>query len=406
MGHKSMQSEKIGFAVDKNVQGDMRVVLVITDFQLGGAERVFCLLANHFATLGIKVDFVVFSEEGRLRDLIEREVKVHSLGGGYGLSSILQFRKLLRHLQPDLVLSALEKVNFAALLACVRLKNAPPIVTTTHIHWESHYSSKRVAAKFLFGVAARLLYPRAAARVAVSESARASMRNVLGESIDIRTINNPIDVAEISRWAAHAPSHPWCEDPTVPLFICVGRLAPQKDYPTAIRAFRLVRDKIPCRLLICGSGPERPGLERLIAELGLDADVAVPGIVFPPYPEIARARALVLSSRYEGQGVVLLEAIACGCPIVSTDCPGAREVLASGAVGLIAKMGDAVDLSKRMLEILDVSPDRRSLMARSQEFSVERVGQAYLELLASIISHQEPKTGRRWTNLPSARGMD
>ena len=104
--------------------------------------------------------------------------------------------------------------------------------------------------------------------------------------------------------------------------------------------------------------------------------------------------------------VVLLEAIACGCPIVSTDCPGAREVLASGAVGLIAKMGDAVDLSKRMLEILDVSPDRRSLMARSQEFSVERVGQAYLELLASIISHQEPKTGRRWTNLPSARGMD
>jgi glycosyltransferase involved in cell wall biosynthesis len=172
-------------------------------------------------------------------------------------------------------------------------------------------------------------------------------------------------------WARHAG----------PQLIAIGNLKQEKDFPLLLEAFAKVRQQVNARLLILGEGQERNRLEGRRAKLGLDAFVDMPGFVANPYAYLARADLFLLSSASEGFGNVVVEALACGTPIVSTDCSGPREILADGRHGRLVAVGDPHEFASAILAALEVEHDRAALIRRSQDFSVKKAADAYLELL-------------------------
>ena len=198
----------------------------------------------------------------------------------------------------------------------------------------------------------------------------------------IKVIFNPSVVGTEVAEKAKAPlDHPWFEPGQPSVVVAVGRLQEQKDYATMIRAFAQVRKARPVRLLILGEGKERPMLEALIEELGLQEDVGLPGFVMNPYAYLARASLFVLSSRWEGLPTVLIEALCCGTPVVSMDCPsGPREILRGGEYGRLVPVGDAEALARAIEKTLD--EERSSPPAKSwQPYDLHNNVDQYMDLL-------------------------
>ena len=149
-----------------------------------------------------------------------------------------------------------------------------------------------------------------------------------------------------------------------------------------LRAFARVRARRPVHLVILGEGNKRGDLERQLRELGVEADVELHGFVDNPFAWMSRASLFVLSSAWEGSPGVLVEAMACGCPVVSTNCPsGPDEILAGGRYGPLVPVGDDAALANAIIETLDSTVDHDALRARAREFDVDRAVEGYLDIL-------------------------
>ena len=226
--------------------------------------------------------------------------------------------------------------------------------------------------------------------VAVSEGVADDLAANFGISRDrITVVHNPVVSAGLREKAAAEIDHPWFVSGAPPVVLSTGRLYGAKDYPTLIRAFARLRQLREARLLILGSGKNdaetaqrRAELMELASELGVSADLDLPGFVPNPFPYMARAAVFVLSSLWEGFGNVLVEAMACGCPVVSTDCPnGPAEILDHGRYGTLVAVGDVAGMAEAILTTLRNPPDRDVLRARAALFTVDRAVDAYLDLL-------------------------
>ena len=181
----------------------------------------------------------------------------------------------------------------------------------------------------------------------------------------------------------------------------VGRLTAQKDFPTLLRAFALVRRRRQARLIILGEGQDRPELEALVAQLGLRDDVALPGYQ-PAVPAfMARAAVFVLSSAWEGLPTVLIEALALSRRIVSTDCPsGPREILQHGRLGRLVPMRDPEALGEAILTSLD-HPGTRASDAALEPYTEQTAVELYLRAVSSI--HLRPaETPQSYVDYESA----
>jgi len=226
-------------------------------------------------------------------------------------------------------------------------------------------------------------YPRAEAIVGVSDGVAESLARTTGlDRARIHTVYNPVVTDGLLAAAAEAPDEPWLDAGEPPVIVAAGRLVQKKDYPTLLRAFARLRAERPVRLLILGEGRERGRLEALASTLGVAADVKLPGWAGAPAGYMARAAAFALSSTREGFGNVIVEALACGLPVVSTDCPsGPAEILGGGRYGRLVPPGDDAALAKALAETLATPPDPAILKARAGEFTAARATSRYLELL-------------------------
>ncbi len=198
----------------------------------------------------------------------------------------------------------------------------------------------------------------------------------------ITTIYNPVVTPALAGQAQAPLTHPWFAPGSPPVLLAVGRLHYQKDFPTLLRAFARVRAVRAVRLLILGEGDQGVALQASAQELGITTDVELPGFVLNPFAYMARAAVFVLSSAYEGLPGVLIQALACGCPVVSTDCPsGPAEILEGGVYGPLVPVGDDAALAKAILSTLNARPNPDWLRTRAAEFSVDRAVDRYLEVL-------------------------
>jgi glycosyltransferase involved in cell wall biosynthesis len=263
------------------------------------------------------------------------------------------------------------------------------VVVCEHIQI-SHFLSERPGWRNrFFGPLMRQTYPQADAIVAVSDGVAEELARFARLPRDqITTVYNPVVTPELIQRSKEACAHPWFSGDEVPVILTVGRLAEQKDHPTLIRAFARLRAERPARLMIIGDvGSDSKGdrkRERLLAlarDLGVGGDVCLPGFESNPLKYMSRARLFALSSRYEGLPTVLIEALACGCPVVSTDCPGSVEILERGRYGSLVPIGDDLALAHAMTHALTEEPDIGLLRKRARDFSADRAVLRYEALL-------------------------
>ena len=276
--------------------------------------------------------------------------------------------------------------NVAAVLAG-RLAGGPTkIVVCQHNSLAAECGPGRPLRFRLLPLAYRALLPFADACVAVSAGvAREVERMCARPAGSVHAVYNPAWSPGHARSAGDPVPHPWLEQHSSPVIVGIGRLVPQKDFATLVDAFARVRQHVPARLLLFGEGPERPALEAQIAELGLGEACRLPGFLPNPFAAMARASLVVLSSRYEGFGNVLVEAMGCGTPVVSTDCPqGPSEILEGGRYGPLTPVGDPAALATAILETLARAADRIGLQRRAEAFTIERAVERYGAIFRSI----------------------
>ena len=286
----------------------------------------------------------------------------------------------VREARPHVLVSALPGADAAAVCAAELTDRAVPVVVTVRNVPEDYYAPEWLAAS-------RTLYPLADAVVAVSrgvaESVQRSLRVDAGR---VRAIYNPIPADSIRRLAQEEVTHPWFADGEPPVVLSVGREAPSKDYPTLVEAFGLVRREVDSRLVILGklSAPYRARLKSLARGLGVEGALGFVDFDENPYRYMRRAGLLALSSRSEGLPGVILEALACGTPVVSTDTPcGPREIL--GGWGDLPPVGDAPALARALVATLrGARPTEEALRARAADFSVEKAADAYIALFEEL----------------------
>ena len=281
----------------------------------------------------------------------------------------------VREEAPDCIVPILPKGKVATLLA----KSLPGSFPTTvaSVRNDLRFRRRREIQRY------RRLLPHSDHVIAISHGVRSSVVQIAEiPARRVTSIYNPVVSPHIMELANRPPQHTWLSNDGPPIILGVGRLVKQKDFPTLLKAFQLVSNVRSVRLIILGEGRQRARLQKLVEKLGLDGRVSLPGYVNNPYAFMARASVFVLSSKFEGLGNVLVEALACGCPCVSTNClSGPAEILADGQIGPLVPVGDHVALADAIESMLDEPPERHVLRRRADLFSVESSVAMYEEVL-------------------------
>lgn len=327
-----------------------RISLFLPSLRGGGAERVMLNLARGFAERGYEVDLVLAKAEGPYLSQVPDNIRVIDLKSPRVLYSLPGLIRYLRQERPHALLSALDHANIVALWA-KKLSRVPiRVVVSVHSTLSRASTNATSIRARLIPSWARIFYPWADAVVAVSKGVADDLIKLTELPQEkVHVIYNPVVTPELFAKADEPLDHPWFEPSEPPVILSVGRLTPAKDYSTLIKAFALVRKEMPARLMILGEGEERPKLEALIRDLGLEKDVALPGFVNNPYKYMKHAAVFVLSSQWEGLPTVLIEALALGIPVVSTDCPsGPAEILNNGEYGRLVTVGNEKELAQNI----------------------------------------------------------
>jgi glycosyltransferase involved in cell wall biosynthesis len=349
----------------------------------GGAERVMLNLARKFSQWGHQVDLVVASAKGPYRSQVPHSVRLVDLGTTRTITAILPLARYLRSELPDVLLSKVGHCNIVSLLSRKLAGSATRVVIgEVSLMGISTKTAAQLRSR-LIPFFAKRLYPRADAIIAVSQGVADDLASVLDLPFDkIDVIFDPVVTPELHERVGRPLDHHWFARGAPPVIIGVGRLDPEKDFLTLLRAFNIVRRNRNVRLMILGEGPERLALESLAQKLGIADVVTLPGFVENPLPFVANASVLALTSRFEGLPNVIIEALACGTPVVATDCPGGTtEILDGGLYGKLAPVGDFKEVARAIEETLENPPDSMFLKSACERFSVDAIARQYLEIL-------------------------
>jgi glycosyltransferase involved in cell wall biosynthesis len=364
-----------------------RVAVFLPSLSGGGAERVLLTLADGFTRRGIAVDLVLAKASGAYQDEVPPSVRVVDLKAGRVLTSLPRLVRYLRAERPEVLLTTMAHANVVGLWAR-RLAGGQTRVIIREANNLSVATDRGKGRNKLLPMLVRRYYRWADEIVAVSDGVAEDLLEVTDlPRSKIRVLPNPVITSELKSRAAEPLDDPWLTNGAPPVILGVGRLDQQKDFSTLIRAFGSVRRQRDVRLIILGEGPERARLEALLRQLRVAADARLPGFASNPFNYMARAAVFVLSSAWEGMPGALIQGMACGAPVVSTDCEsGPREVLAGGKFGRLVPVGDEAALADAIIATLDAP--RRSLPPEALEaYTGDGAVERYLHLLRIPTAH-------------------
>ena len=391
----------------------------------GGVSKMRLIIAGALANRGHEVDLVVCESGGNLSGQEPENVhmvhlepsswaraRLYALFGDPGglpplagfalgprtnsatLPYLPDLARYLRERQPDVLYVATTFMAVEAAIALRRVKGPTKFVVSEHIHFTPDHPVVSGWNAWYIRPLLHRTYSRADAVLAISEGVADEVARRSGFPRErIQTITNPTVTPQVEEKAREPLDHPWFQPGQPPVVLGVGRLSRSKDFATLVRAFAQVRQSRPLRLVILGDAKtERKTAKRisdlmeLATELGVAEEVDLPGFVTNPYQYMARAAVYVLSSHYEGLPNGLIEAIACGCPVVSTDTPsGPFEILEGGKYGPLVPIGDVDAMAHAIEKVLDQPPDREWMRRRAADFSVDVATDRY-EALARALS--------------------
>lgn len=356
-----------------------KIAFFLPNLNAGGAEKVMVTLAKEFLAQGIAVDMVLSQKTGTLSKQLPQSICTISLNSSSVLKSMGKLTQYLKQAQPDVLISAMDHSNVVALSAVKLAGIKCKVLATVHTH-VSH-TPKSLKQKVLFKLIPKL-YPTAHKIIAVSHGVANDLVKQFALAPDhIKVIFNPLDREKINSMAqATCNFAPFTEK--VPIIITVGRLSEAKDFSTLLKAFKQVLNKQKAHLLFVGHGPLETELKLVAKRLKMEERVTFYGYSANPYPLIKNADLYVLSSKREGFGIALAEALVLGKKIVSTHCPsGPAEILENGKWGKLVPVGDDVKMAEAILsQLMEPEPDSEEFGATTR-FSATQIANQYLQTL-------------------------
>ena len=358
-----------------------RVTFLVPDLATAGTQRVQVMVAGAVAALGFEVDLINCGHPASLSALVPGDVRLIELNHANPMAALPFLVRYLRREKPCAMFPAINSANLLALAAVRLARLETRLVMTVHTHfdkkWRQQFYPSAIIRRPLF----KWMYRQASHVVAVSGEIHDLL--VKGMGVDpekVTTIPNPVDREGIVSRSREPVQHPWFAPGGPPVVLAVGRLDPQKDFVTLIRAFKQVAQTRQARLLIIGEGPQRAPLEKLVRELDLQGEVDLAGFNPNPYPWMARASLFVLSSDSEGFGLVLAEALVLGRPSVATDCGAAVRELAGhfGNVGLVPE-ADPEMLAHAIVEGLREPRSDAQQEGKWEKYSPENAARGWMK---------------------------
>jgi glycosyltransferase involved in cell wall biosynthesis len=371
-----------------------KILFVIPSLAGAGAERVLIYLLQYLDRNLFCPILVVFNETNAYVNQVPEDVVAFNLNKKGPLDFfrlISRLSKIIQREEPDLILSFLTYTNYLTLIATSYSGHKIPVVLTEHntlskslTNERFEYIKKRIIQQF---------YPKAERIIAVSRGVKADLAEKYFPFPDrISVIYNSVDIEKIDGLTKEKLDHPWFND-DIPIIVSAGRLDVQKDYPLLLKTAASLRDQLVVRLIILGKGRQRKTLEMLAGQLGIDDNVGFMGFKTNPFKYIAKASIFVLSSSFEGFGNVIIEAMACGTPVISTRCPhGPDEIITNGVNGLLVPVGDVDTLAGAILRLLKDEPLRKRFAEegrkRAEDFLVDKMVAEYERVFEEVSSSE------------------
>lgn len=373
---------------------DPRIGILVSGRHIANRERMFFRIADHLTARGAEVEFLAAGPEAALAAVLESSGKLRNISAlpnhfagiplPHGLRLLSSIGPLARHIRDsgvDTLFTTSVPPNLIGLLAQKRSERPVRIVIRQSNTIGLGRGEFAGIERRWRDVLVPRLYPRADTIIANSDGVARNLAALGVPASRVITIPNGIDCAWIARQAG-LPARLAPPEPGMKTIVTVGRLVAQKDHATLIRAFAAIGNASRCRLVILGSGPERSALNALADTLGLAERVHFVGYQANPYPYLAQSDLFALSSRHEGMPNVLLEALACGLPVVSTDCPsGPREILADGAYGELVPVGDIARMAAAMVRALHDPRQAARQQHRAHAYDVATIAARYADVI-------------------------
>ncbi|MBI2644494.1 MAG: glycosyltransferase [Candidatus Wildermuthbacteria bacterium] len=375
----------------------IRVTFFLSTLEFGGAERITINLIQNLHPDFFDIVLLVKKRTGDFQKEIPSYAKILDL---HSANPCIVFWKLVRYFrsqQPDIFISHFTYTNLLATGAKICAQAKTKLILTEHTPFsqtvvDARSLFRKILARWVTPSIMKMLYPKADMVVCVSQGVAQDLKRLLApKACSQQVIYSPIVGNSILQFAQEEVSHPWFQDvKSIPIVLSVGRMIRAKDYPTLLKAFQMLRKKRSVRLILIGEGPERKKLEHLARELDISKDTAFAGFQRNPYAYMKRSTLFVLSSIREGFPTALVEAMACGVPVVSTDCnTGPREIIRHGENGFLVSVKDAQGLAGA-LEILLNSTSLQSQFSirgreRAQDFSIEKSMKSYEYLFQKLV---------------------
>jgi glycosyltransferase involved in cell wall biosynthesis len=373
-----------------------RLLVVTPSLGGGGAEhhlvRILPALAAEF-----DVHLATLKRGGALVSHVPGNVTRHEIDSRRWVIAAWRLRRLIRRIRPALLFGIQEAANIPLLMARRTLAAGarPAAAISIQTSLAAVLARSKPRTRMLLRQAINQLYPDADAIITTSGGIVRDLASIAPAASGHAAVIPNASVTEAIAGLAAAPcDHPFFSDGTAQVIVACGRLIEPKDYPTLLRAMVFVRATRPVRLIILGDGPLAGPLRALARDLGISDQVSFTGYVDNPYAFYARATLFVLSSQWEGFGNVIAEALACGAPVVSTDCPhGPGDILDRGRYGVLAPVGDPAALARAICSVLDDGGLRERLAAAGPEraalYTVTASGRAHVALLKRILARTE-----------------
>ena len=365
-----------------NVTSAKRFAIFLPHLFGGGAERAMVNLAHGLLDRGFTVDLVLGLKKGPYLANVRPEVNVIDLGTNKMWDKVKGLAKYMKEYQPRGLVSSLDNINIAS-IAKWRAGVATRVIINVQNHVTTDLASYKGFKAWMKPKVLRFMYKKADEVICVSHGVADDLIDMgLPKSL-VGVIHNPVMNANIDALAAEPVDHPFLKPGMPPVLVAVGRLTLQKDYPNMLQAFAAVRRRgHDLNLLILGQGELKAQIEAQIEQLELTDHVSLAGFAANPYAYISKARMFVLSSQWEGLPTVVMEALACGTPVVSTDCPsGPYEILDKGAFGELCPVNDAIALADAIERSLSKPVDSQRLKDRAKIYAADLAIDKYIDVL-------------------------
>ena len=360
-----------------------RIAVFMATSGHSGVDRAMQHLIPEIARRGYPVDLLKVRRHGPVLDEIPEGVHIIDLATNHVYTSLPAVVSYLRRNRPVVMLSDKDRVNRTALLARTLARTTTRLVFSSGTTISIDLKNRGAFERWLQRTSMGKLYHLADKVIVTSRGVADDMARYTGLARHlIEIVPSPVISHEVFEKTQPCPDHPWLQDKQVPVIIGVGALAYVKDFNTLIRAFAKVRNDRPCKLIILGKGTLRDELLELAATLNIKDDVSLPGFVHKPYAYMAHSDVFALTSRWEGLGFVLIEALAVGTPAVATDCQsGPREILQDGKYGRLVPVGDDAALAEAIGYTLDKPMPKDFLQQAARPYEISLSTTAYLKAM-------------------------